>query len=237
MIILGMTLFLFGMMSGCGKDEEKSIIGNWVEREDAQTIEFFKDGTIIIINNSGDRVVGSYKLLDGSRIRIDLGGFIGSDIAEISSSRDEITFPGLDGKVEKYRKFTMVNLSGKWKIEDDRIKLYEEGKKINTGQITKDSIILQNNWLFVKQKKAELIKAWETIAVGTSKNRKVYTGFLLAQAWGPEHSGGVTSEPISPREQKRIILTINLWSDYKAKGGSTLKLKKKGTFLMNVVRD
>lgn len=232
-------LILVGL-PGCGKSKQKTIVGKWKEVGGTQTIEFFKDGTVIVVDDDGDRLVGNYRFLDDNRIRIDLGGFIGSDIAEISSSGDEITLPNLSGEIEKYRKYTIISSSGRWEVEDDRIKFYEGDKKINTGQITEDSIILQGNWLFIKQKEAELIKTWETTVVvressGVGSVTPICAGFLLAQAEMTEVPR-ISSEPISPGEQKRITLTINLWSDYEARGGSTLKLKKNGTFLMNIVQ-
>lgn len=248
MVVLGLIV-LVGL-SGCGKSAKKTIIGRWKEVGGTQTIEFFKDGTVTVVDKGEPPLTGDYRFIDENRIRMDLKGLgelLGPVIAEISASKDEITLTAPDGKIEKYRKYTIISFSGRWEVEDDRIKFYEGDKKINTGQITEDSIILQGNWLFIKQKEAELIKTWETtVAVSKSsgvdsaalknKNTYVYAGFLLAQTAGLEEPSGVSSEPVSPTGRKRITLTINLWSDYEARGGSTLKLKKNGTFLMNIAQ-
>jgi len=96
------VLILVGLV-GCGKSKEKTIVGKWKEVGGTQTIEFFKDGTVTVVDKGEPTLPGDYRFLDDNRIRMNLALF-GPIIAEVSSSRDEITLTNPFGEVEKYRR-------------------------------------------------------------------------------------------------------------------------------------
>lgn len=99
-----MCVFIVGIsfISGCiGPDKsENAIIGQWKEIDGAETIEFYKDGTISIVGDIS--VSGDYKFIDDNTIRVDLG-FV-SLVAKISVSNDELILTEPDGEVSKYKR-------------------------------------------------------------------------------------------------------------------------------------
>ena len=99
-----MCVFIVGisLISGCiGPDKsENAIIGQWKEIDGAETIEFYKDGTISIVGDIS--VSGDYKFIDDNTIRVDLG-FV-SLVAKISVSNDELILTEPDGEVSKYKR-------------------------------------------------------------------------------------------------------------------------------------
>jgi hypothetical protein len=105
MIALGI-LILVGL-AGCGKSTEESIVGKWKQVDGTQTIEFFKDGTVRIIDKGEPAVTGDYRFIDNNRIRMDfkgIGELFGAVIAEYQPKEDEIVLTNPMGKIEKYRR-------------------------------------------------------------------------------------------------------------------------------------
>jgi len=104
MIALGVLIVLANsVIVGCGKSKEKTIVGKWKEVGGTQTIEFFKDGTVTVVDKGESPLNGDYKFIDKNRIRMNLALF-GPITVEISPSLDEITLTNPFGKVEKYRR-------------------------------------------------------------------------------------------------------------------------------------
>ncbi len=122
MIILGI-ISLVGL-PGCGKSENASIVGKWKEVGDTQTIEFFKDGTVTIIDEGEPPITGDYKFIDKNHVRMDfkgLGELLGAVVIEFSDSGEEFSVTNPFGEVEKYRRFE----------EQDRLQAKREKEGIN----------------------------------------------------------------------------------------------------------
>ena len=94
------------MLSACIQKPEAAINGKW--ECGTETIEFFKDGTVIIDSEKDSMSMGGkYKFVDDDRIRIDLGGLgalAGPIIYKVSISKDELILTDRDGKASKYKR-------------------------------------------------------------------------------------------------------------------------------------
>ena len=85
---------------------ENPIVGKWREIGGTETIEFFKDGTVIVFSK-GMTMGGSYKFVAKDRIKLELGGLgilAGPIVAKVSINGDELTFITSDGDVSKYKR-------------------------------------------------------------------------------------------------------------------------------------
>ena len=99
-----LRIFLFGLITFIGfnllvhtayaENTTKTILGKWKEIGSTDTIEFFKDGTIIL-ELAGATTIGDYRFLDQNRIRVDLQGFYGMagpQVTRISIENDKLIF-------------------------------------------------------------------------------------------------------------------------------------------------
>ena len=68
-------VFVFSItgLAACEKSPEDKIVGTWYESDGSETMEFFKDGTIRIVDD-GDTMSGSYSVLNESTLKLELGG-------------------------------------------------------------------------------------------------------------------------------------------------------------------
>ncbi len=75
-----------------------------VDRGD-ETIEFFKDGTVMVIVK-GLSFGGTYELIDNSNLRFNLkGGFFDQVVVmKFSVSRNSLSLTDPDGKTTKYKR-------------------------------------------------------------------------------------------------------------------------------------
>lgn len=74
--------------------------------ESTESIEFFKDGTVSVVDK-GMSMGGSYRFVDDNRIRIELGGLgalVGPMVYRISISRGELTMTSPDGDFLRYQR-------------------------------------------------------------------------------------------------------------------------------------
>lgn len=78
-----LTFVLFSV-SSCSKanSNKKDIIGKWIAN-DGDTLEFVEDGTVILVK-SGMSLAGNYKFLPDGHLKMDVGGFFGSKVFEVS---------------------------------------------------------------------------------------------------------------------------------------------------------
>lgn len=116
-------------------DLREDIIGKWYAINSGEQREFLKDGTVIIVAG-GDSIVGNYKFIDNSRLRVDLSApFLGSSamVFEVSiSETGELSLKEPSGKVRKY----LTEDAYKKQLEEQRktsdqekLKAAEETKK------------------------------------------------------------------------------------------------------------
>jgi len=144
MIVLGVVVILVSsMMMGCEKAEgeknkedgkEKTIAGKWKEVGGIQTIEFFKEGTVVVVDKGDPPLAGDYRFIDDNRIRMDLKGLgelLGPVVAEISVPRNEITLVNPAGEIEVYKKFE-DSKTGKEKLLSEQ---KEEEHKLSEKEI------------------------------------------------------------------------------------------------------
>lgn len=125
-------------------DIKEAIIGKWEKHYDAAetfTLEFFRDGSISAIfsaintdstGNEEPLIIskkGSYRLIDGNRIRIDIPGgaldFSGPIVCGVSIAKDELILTKPNGEVEKYIK---VMIETGQKLTEEREITTEEKK-------------------------------------------------------------------------------------------------------------
>ncbi len=100
-------VFTLSLIFSCSSKPENAIIGKWKEINGTGTIEFFKDGTVIAVDE-GMSIGGSYKFIDKDRIKMEFQGFLGAlagpIVAKVSISDNELTFIMPDGTIEKYKR-------------------------------------------------------------------------------------------------------------------------------------
>jgi len=137
MICILMVSILF--VSGCASlsKPENIIIGKWQEIDGTETIEFFKDGTVNIVDKTIS-VSGDFKFVDDNKLRLDLGRY-GTEVVEVSISRNELIIEQ-NGKVHKYQRMGATN-TGESK---NNIKIQE---KLETPEGVIVKIELVNNEL------------------------------------------------------------------------------------------
>lgn len=81
----------------------ENLIGSWNSLGTDENIEFFEDGTVVIDNSTSDRnLAGDYRILDKSRIRIDLGMMYGSTVWSVAIKGDYIAVSGAEDSREFY---------------------------------------------------------------------------------------------------------------------------------------
>ena len=100
--LLLLTLFLVS----CSSKPENAILGKWKEIDKTETIEFFKDGTVSVVDK-GMSMGGNYKFIDDDHLRLELGGLgalAGPMVFTVSVSKNELTLTNPQGKVSKYRR-------------------------------------------------------------------------------------------------------------------------------------
>lgn len=103
--LLLVVCFVF-LLASCGLKLEKAIIGKWSRIGSEETIEFYKEGTVNIIDEEMP-MAGNYKFIDDNSIRLDLGGLgelVGPIICDVSISEDELILTHAGGEVAKYRR-------------------------------------------------------------------------------------------------------------------------------------
>ena len=97
---------IVALVYSCSSKPEDAIVGKWEKIEGTETMEFFKDGTVNVVDK-GMIMGGSYKFIDKDRIRLEmrgLGALMGPIVAKVSILGGELIFTWPDGKVSKYSK-------------------------------------------------------------------------------------------------------------------------------------
>jgi len=234
MIILGMTLFLFGMMSGCKKKNEGQVKKE-EKRETRRTQRLEKDKEVTEKETNlrekikESQIAGRYflELIDGQRREKEEGIW---------------TFKR-DGTIS-------VNLSGKWETKKDRIKLYDEkSNKVKEFRIRGDTIEYGSAKTLKKREGAEIVKIFE-VSILHRRDRGRGRQPMAAE---PQHvrkirqpRPRVSTRPLLPqtRSQPEPVAELKkmiVWSDYSFSEDDELidiediklielKLKKNGRF-------
>lgn len=103
-ILFGIILCIFS----CTSNPEDAIVGKWQQIDGTETVEFFKEGTITIDPDDMPSMSGNYSFIDKDRIKIELGGRVGSIVdpmvLKVQITRNELTTTFPKGKPEKYRR-------------------------------------------------------------------------------------------------------------------------------------
>lgn len=128
------------LLTSCASKTENEIVGKWdivltisstgqytVHTTGTETIEFLKDGTVVIVKEVKDlwpnldpksgrlfkqykhkeTSVGNYKFVENDRIRLELSGWEGwggAMVATVSISDNTLIFTMPDGRVKKYQR-------------------------------------------------------------------------------------------------------------------------------------
>lgn len=97
---------IVAMLSSCSSKPEKAIVGKWKEIGGSETMEFFKDGTLSIADDSV-YFGGNYKFIDKDSIKMELGGsgaMAGPVVARVSITGEELTITMPGDEASKFRK-------------------------------------------------------------------------------------------------------------------------------------
>lgn len=244
------VLILIGLV-GCGKSKEKTIVGKWKEVGGTQTIEFFKDGTVTVVDKGEPPLPGDYRFLDDNRIRMNLALF-GPITFEISPSLYEITLTNPFGKIERYRKLGVENK----KTEEKRniAGKYVVNKEPGVITFEQDGTIMRHlagRWVEGGHCGIKLYEGDKEIAIGAISNDAIRCfGRSFIKQKGAEviQSLGITASLLTQSIQVQFAqaesggapsflpVKFTLWSDYVASDNvSTLRFKKDGTFLIKEV--
>lgn len=127
MAIISVNFFLT-LNESWASNLEKAILGKWRNMQSEETLEFFEDGTIIVTekdDNEDKQMVGNYRVLDETRVRIDLAGWYqlgGPQVWPISVANDILVLSIANEKRE-FRKVTK-----EMQIFLDGLTLYENKK-------------------------------------------------------------------------------------------------------------
>lgn len=93
-IVVGLLILgLVAGLSGCGGS---ALLGKWkaANAQNGDTIEFFQDGTVLSTSMIGLQISGTYKIVDNTHLRIEMGGLFGlagAQVYEYSIAGDQLT--------------------------------------------------------------------------------------------------------------------------------------------------
>jgi len=94
-IFITLLLATLLILVSCG-GPEKAIIGSW-QCDDGSTLQFLKDGTLIVDDGSGLTLSGTYSFQDKEHINVQLNGllaFAGSQVLPVDVSGDTLIIEG-----------------------------------------------------------------------------------------------------------------------------------------------
>lgn len=165
------------------------IIGKkWMSLTDKEQLEFFKEGTVVIVK--GDRsITGNYRFIDDKRLRVDVQSFGGASMVfEVSFNQKagELSFREPTGKVTVYvtqadfsRRSSAAQKSAseaeKRRIEVERKRLSAEQKRIEAKQKAEEELavkLMELDEIIGGQEstEAKIIKIGKLIARGLDLN-------------------------------------------------------------------
>ncbi len=103
---IGICLFSFILQSRSSKRD--LLIGKWESMDGKETIEFFKDGTVMVISR-GLPFGGTYKLIDHSSLRLKVESIFPMVVVmKFSVSRNSLSLTDPYGKTTKYKRVSKL---------------------------------------------------------------------------------------------------------------------------------
>lgn len=88
------------LIAGCAESPEDSVIGVWFDTNEDVTVQFFKDG-MIIVDDGENSLSGDYQIMDEDRIRLRLSPSpeteFASIVVEYKLSGDRLVLIAPDG--------------------------------------------------------------------------------------------------------------------------------------------
>ena len=98
-------VILFSLVS-CSSKPEDAIVGKWSEIGGTETLELFKEGTIVSANESKN-MTGKYTFIDKDRVKFEFdmawaGTF--KTVYAVAISGNELTLTDSDGDPTKYKR-------------------------------------------------------------------------------------------------------------------------------------
>lgn len=176
LFIVLMVFFLFPSSSNA----KNAILGKWEETDGTETIEFFRDGTVNIVDK-GRLIAGGYRFIDDDRLRLDLGGLgalAGSMILKVSVSGNELILTNPQGEVSRYRRMER---------DPDRKALEILSEALEVAETTKDSPLKAQTFARIAMsynKACQKDKALEILAEGLQVAETITEASLKAEALG-----------------------------------------------------
>ncbi len=92
-VLLAFIVLIIFFLTGCGTQND--LVGTWIG-EEGDTIEFFKDGTIMV-NDRYFSASGTYSIVENNRVRIEMDGLFGiagAQIFQYSVSGNQLNLEG-----------------------------------------------------------------------------------------------------------------------------------------------
>jgi hypothetical protein len=89
-------------------DLKSELPGKWLSASGGETIEFLKDGTVILVAIGGN-IVGNYRILDDRRIRVEIAGLLGAEgpqVFSVAFSNAVLSLTSLEDQVFPWRRMT-----------------------------------------------------------------------------------------------------------------------------------
>lgn len=105
-IYIVIIVLLFISIFSCSSDYGVLILGKWKSIDDKETIEFYKDGTMVN-EKFGEKLTGNYNFVNKNQIQIILkekGKFTTNIICVFSVSKNELSLTLPDKSINKYRR-------------------------------------------------------------------------------------------------------------------------------------
>jgi hypothetical protein len=94
------------LLLSCSSNVENAILGKWDLIDGEGNMEFFKDGTVSIVED-GSTMGGSYKFVEKGRIKFEFGGLgalAGPRVVKVSISGNELAITNPQGDIAKFKR-------------------------------------------------------------------------------------------------------------------------------------
>lgn len=103
-----LTLTVLFSVSSIACNESGGLIGGWQEINGNEAVYFLKDNTVEIRNSNyvGERVSGTYSIVDTGKVRVQVGSgiFANTAVYNFAINQNDLTMQELGGKTTIYRR-------------------------------------------------------------------------------------------------------------------------------------